>query len=572
MPKENIIPFPLEKTTTQLYKKSLDQQVQHLMSLPAEDRIKAISESPDPEALVQKLPEQDFYISVKEVDVKDALVLVRNASPSQLKFLFDMEWWEKYVPEEEKAWEWLEFLRTNAPRQLLTWLKNVDGELLISLLKKWLVLEKVPDPDETDFMEATDKLPPYTIDNVYYWNAKKGDKLPLIKTILATLFELDQKLYFQVMEGIIWGIQAELEEDAYKWRKGRLEDLAIPDFYDALDIYKEIDLSDFFEKHYVDKKDINLQTTELVPAIYPLVLLPGKSPLAKAVEHIRDPDLLDFLKVELAALANKVVIADQLSLGEPESLKKAVEKVVGYVQLGLDQVSKNTIEEVIELLKSFPLESIFRLGFTLVKRLKIRAKKIVTEGWISKWPHKMLILPTPYQSLLESLMLPDPQCLEISQDGTLEIKAFSSLDKILWTGDKLSEIECLGDIYWGLDVDYVKIVEKLWPLGQPGEPTEIKIDDLIITAVANKIITGKIEYLPIPSPRIPEVIRTVQQSSEDSLVDDFMSEFHFSSAESQESNTFYVKELLAQFKENIADIKEPEKIDLRYIQGILIEK
>jgi len=60
MPKENIIPFPLEKTTTQLYNKSLDQQVQHLMSLPAEDRIKAISESPDPEALVQKLPEQDF--------------------------------------------------------------------------------------------------------------------------------------------------------------------------------------------------------------------------------------------------------------------------------------------------------------------------------------------------------------------------------------------------------------------------------------------------------------------------------------------------------------------------------
>ena len=272
--------------------------------------------------------------------------------------------------------------------------------------------------------------------------------------------------------------------------------------------------------------------------------MPGKSPLAKAVEHIRDPDLLDFLKVELAALANKVVIADQLSLGEPESLKKAVEKVVGYVQLGLDQVSKNTIEEVIKLLESFPLESIFRLGFTLVKRLKIRAKKIVTEGWISKWPHKMLILPTPYQSLLEALMLPDPQCLEISQDGTLEIKAFSSLDKILWTGDKLSEIECLGDIYWGLDVDYVKIVEKLWPLGQPGEPTEIKIDDLIITAVANKIITGKIEYLPIPSPRIPEVIRTVQQSSEDSLVADFISKFHFSSPESQESNTFYVKELV----------------------------
>ncbi len=575
MTKENVIPFPQEKTCSQIYQKSLDHQIEHIMSLPAEDRLKAISENHNPEALVQKMPEQDFYITVKELNTKDALILLKNATPSQLNFLFDMEWWEKFIPDEEKAWEWLEFLRTNTPRQLLSWLKNVDTELLISLLKKWLILDKVPDPDDTDFMEATDKLPPYTIDDVYYWNARKAEKLPLLKTIISTLFELDRKLYFRIMEEIIWGIQAELEEEAYRWRKGRLEDLAVPDFYDALDIYKEIDLDDLYEKNRIDKKDSNVQTPDVTPAIYPLVLLPRKNTLAKAVEQIRDAELLDFLKIEFASLANKVVIADRLSLGEPESLKQAVEKVVGYLQLGLDRAGKKSVHSVVEFLESFPLESIFRLGATLVRRLRKRAQIVISEGWIAHWPHKTLILPSPYQSMLEALLLKDPLCIRVSSGGTLETKPFSSLDDVIWTSKKLSEIEWLEDTYRALDVDYLYISKNLWPLGQPGDCMEIKIDDLIATALINNILEKEISCKPIAKRNLPEAVTRLQKISRketDKIIAEFTAEFDFSSEESEKSNVAYIKMVLDQFLDNISGIKNSENLDPRFIEGILIEK
>ncbi len=572
MPRNNnTIPFPQHKTSGEIYQKSLDEQIEHIMHLPAPDRIKAIAESPNPEALVRRFPEQDFYITLKEVDLSDALVLVRNANPSQLKFLFDLEWWEKYLPEEEKAWEWLEFLRVNAPRQLLMWLSNVDVELLISLLKKWLVLEKVPDPDDIDFVEATDKLPPHTIDNIYYWNAKKGDKLPLLKTILATLFELDRKLYFQVMEGVIWGIQAELEEDAYRWRKGRLEDLAIPDFYDALEIYKDIEPGELYSKHFLNKKSTVIQRPDITPSIYPLVLLPGRNLLAKAVEQIEDLEVLNFLKIEFASLANKIIVADRLSLGDSESMRKAVEKVVSYVELGLEQGGIVSVREAVEFLKSYPLESVFRVGFTIVKRLKKRAQQLIEKGWISNWPHKTLILQAPYQSLLEALIPPDPQCLEITPEGGLLTKPFSTLEEILWTEGKLREIEFMGEIYHALNVDYNQIVQNLWPLGQPGEPTEIKIDDIIITAIANKEIRGEYSCLPIPRTEIPCALRSLGQSSE-ILAGKFVSEIQFSSDSAMQVIASYVEVVLDQFKENFSGIKDLETIDPRYLEGILVKK
>jgi hypothetical protein len=92
-------------------------------------------------------------------------------------------------------------LRQKAPRQLLVWLSHVDVELLVVLLKRWLVIERIP--EDVDYTEASDKLPPYTLDNVFYWITRNARDLPLLKAILSTLFEMDQVRYFQILESVI---------------------------------------------------------------------------------------------------------------------------------------------------------------------------------------------------------------------------------------------------------------------------------------------------------------------------------------------------------------------------------
>ena len=43
------------------------------------------------------------------------------------------------------------------------------------------------------------------------------------------------------MQGIMWSVQSELEEWAYRWKSGRLQDDGFPDYYDALAAYRIVD-------------------------------------------------------------------------------------------------------------------------------------------------------------------------------------------------------------------------------------------------------------------------------------------------------------------------------------------
>ena len=65
------------------------------------------------------------------------------------------------------------------------------------------------------------------------------------------------------------------------------------------------------------------------------------------------------------ALANKVAVADRLSLGDVETLPIAIEKGAQIVSRGLEHVAAETATPASEVLERASLEYLFRVGASL---------------------------------------------------------------------------------------------------------------------------------------------------------------------------------------------------------------
>ncbi len=120
---------------------------------------------------------------------------------------------------------------------------------------------------------------------------------------------------------------------------------------------------------------------------FALAMLPENDLLPRALGKIRDARVIDTLGLELASLANKVVVADRLLPDEPEVLRFAVGKMAAYVNLGLDLLSRGSSENTVKIIEEVFLEHLFRLAHTQISRLKGRLQKEIQRGWLSRWPN-----------------------------------------------------------------------------------------------------------------------------------------------------------------------------------------
>lgn len=473
----------------------------HLMQLPARKRLEVILGRTDAEAVVAAMAEQDFYFTVKEIGRDEALPLLSMARRDQIDHLFDLEWWEKDRILPARSLEWLDLLAEAGEEKFLEWLYHTDYELLVSLFKKWIHVVVIP--EETDLTEARDQLPRYTLDDQYFWEAHYPQYEDLLTRILGFLFETHHGFYLEIMDHIVWALDTEVEEDAYRFHRGRLEDRAIPDFYDALDIYRSVRPEEIpHTKTTVDSKQISDP-----PASFALAQVPEQDLLGRALREIRDESLFETLQHELAALSNKVIVADQISLDEAENLHEAVNKAITYVNLGLHLKSAGNLQQAVVLLREVFLEYLFRLGQSQVNTLKNRLQKVRRQGWLSRWPSGLNLLDPPWDRAAELLLGKTPRLLRFQADseGSFREDLFRT-PADLFEGKRLIDtLIALGPLFEALDVDAERLESILWHGGQARILEDVTLGMLLWTAAACLELEGKWEAEPLTVDRWPDI-------------------------------------------------------------------
>ncbi|HYA35252.1 MAG TPA: DUF6178 family protein, partial [Candidatus Binataceae bacterium] len=221
------------------------EKLEFLYGLPARQKRDLILSAPEAERLVQSFSPETLFYTLKEIGVADAGDLLSLALPEQVKSLFDLDCWDKDRPSLQRMREWVEALAESGRKRLADGLMELDVELVSILLRSYIRVHRVNDPSAADdapsnrFVQFDEH---YLIEFIRYDSITQP-----ITEFLEEAFERDYTYYTALMEECYWGIEAELEEEAYQFRRARLEDRGFPDYYRAQDVFAYLDPQKFCE-------------------------------------------------------------------------------------------------------------------------------------------------------------------------------------------------------------------------------------------------------------------------------------------------------------------------------------
>lgn len=490
------------------------QLTRELMSLPAKRRMKVILERADSDAVVTALDANDFFFTLAEIGPDDALPLLALASVDQINHLFDIAWWKKDAIEPARALTWLERLSKASDRKLLEWLHHADFELLIALFKQCLSVSIAP--EDIDMVEARESLPPRTIDDVYFWEALYPQYDDLIMHLLGLVFEVNYNFFKELMNHILSAPTLEIEELAYHFHKARLADNAIPDYYDALEIYKGIKPTEFQAK-----RPLSPAVEGQAPPSFALAMVSKTDLLGQALRGVKDPDLIETLQLEMAALANKVIVADQLSPDNAESLRQAVEKTLAYVNLGLEISSGEVLDAAKKIVKERFLEHLFRLAQAEVAQVRGRMRRVAEYGWIGQCSGGIKHLDGKWFDMAEALLAKTPKIQREFNEITAGSEGedfFRTTRDIALANRQVAVITAAGHLYKSFGTDPKDLEERLWRDGQVHTSEDITLGVMVLTAAAGYLSSDQWQVKPLSVENWPKLFKLIQPAEMDRAV------------------------------------------------------
>ena len=335
-------------------------QVAVVCEAPAHQRAKILGLLSSPESAVPLLPDAELVFAVKASGLDDASWLLAIATPQQLSTCFDLDAWRGVEPDRAALARWFAVLAEAGEETLVRAAHAIDAEVLALYLQS--NIHVMLDPKDEQWQP-----PPgaQTLEGQFWFVAKaEADDLEPVVKLLDALFREDYWLYFRMMQAVMWELEPELEEWSLRWRTGRLADLGFPSWDEAMRIYgflrpeQRTVLADRALDHAVGEWDLPVWIPNL-PA-----LASNPYSLFRAAFEL-EPDARRAFFYAFVALANRVAVADELPLGDVDTLPKAIDKAAALASTGLEHVASENGVGLGEALARSGVEHLFRVGANL---------------------------------------------------------------------------------------------------------------------------------------------------------------------------------------------------------------
>jgi len=311
-----------------------------------------------PEDVVPLLPEAELVHTVRAGGMTEAAWLLEIATREQRVACFDLDCWngaELLVP---RVQEWLDALVEAGRPTLVKALSEIDLELLILALRAEAAVAVV----------SKEETPPegwFTPDGVVYFGVLSDHSPHRVNEIVQSLLEGAPALYWQLVYGALFESPSECDEEALRWRTNRLADLGFPDREQAMRVYRPL------APEKVRDWTPGSESGALVRAESLPRQLRG-SLLGEALLQLPEHQAADVLGYVLG-VANSLAVADGLSLSEPESVPRALEKAVRGIDAGLRELSRARGEPPARVLERTAPLDLFRVAATSDPALRARA-------------------------------------------------------------------------------------------------------------------------------------------------------------------------------------------------------
>jgi len=355
------------------------RKIEILRDLSPEAREELVEIASRPWEIVRSVSEEEIYFTIKALGRERAPALIAMTTGAQLTHLMDMDIWSHNVFTPKAASEWIGIIAAIGEEKVLQFLQVADPELVVLILN-CLVRVSVRNPD-VDHLEEQDEFPWFTLDRIFFLEFVGAVPDDLIKSFLGAMFRWNPEYYYTLIQQIVAGVDPATVERALKWAQARLADKGFPDFEEALEIYRPVKRETVIrgsrDSHYADD-ETEEQPERLL--VYPLTTLDKRTLFKRGLDLVDDPDERHRLSVELAHLANKVMIADVKDPGSMDELLYSIKKVSGYINIALEEIAGSDLKQAVRIIRANHMEILFRRGRTIILELQTMARKFVQQS------------------------------------------------------------------------------------------------------------------------------------------------------------------------------------------------
>jgi hypothetical protein len=381
----------------------------------------------DLESAVQALPGDELYYVVHELGLRDAGAILNEATAEQLQIVLDFAVWERDRIAPGALSEWLAAMAEAPPDRIGQWLAGLDTELVALVIRRGADIYDLSQGDppaepQGSFFPTPDGLfvldvrglpeDPRAARSEDAWGSdgfpgaspSRGawdpprvpasieggpDSAAVIIRLVDSLYRSDRDLARRLLVGAAAELDAELEETAHRWRQGRMADLGFADYYEALEVYRALDPASVRVGDAAaapaglrPRGDANVNGAALrVPtALAQRLADAGGSPFARAAQALAAGDEIDDLHFALVALTNRVLAADRVAPGDDDAVTSVLERLAATLDLAIERLAAGDDARATAALRTVPLVRLFRLGVSLIGKVRELALALVRGG------------------------------------------------------------------------------------------------------------------------------------------------------------------------------------------------
>jgi hypothetical protein len=552
------------------------EKLEFLYGLPARQKRDLILSAPEAERLVQSFAPETLFYTLKEIGIADAGDLLNLAIPEQIKWLFDLDCWNKDRPNLARMREWIEALAEGGRKRMSDGLMGIDLELVSLLLRQYVKVHRLDEPQEDS---PSDRFVQF--DEHYLIEFIRHDPIqPYLLDFLEEAFERDYNYFAGLMEEIYWGVEAELEEQAYQFRSARLADRGFPDYFDAQGVFGYLNPQRFVElrSQYVPPIRDPVDDHELIaPDMAPAINGAENSLFNSALTAGFAAPGKRQLRSEMALVSNQVLVARAVDFGDLEAVQLAVEMTHNYLNLGLEHLAGGNLKTAIEHLRETYLHLLFRLGVSLTIDLRKRAENVVAKLGLT--PHRSREIPyldSPYREALAGFLQRQPQFYGgLDGNGAVEMRDFRAMRDLHLGYAMIEQIDAMPELLkalLGLD-----IASAAFRANIAGH--EIRLSQILLTAFARLAIDRRLVLEPLEPDRLAAVhAATMTRGGKPAhLSESFQRIVHEALANrldqtSRARAAAFVSSCLNLLEEEFADLDPSEPIDPRFIRSLLVQR
>jgi Family of unknown function (DUF6178) len=435
-------------------------------------RIDALLSSDDAAGAIAALSPGEVFELVHEVGFEDAADLIHLATPAQIQGCLDLDGWTKDELDVAPLAPWLSAVMDAGFEKFGEVWGQLDAELRALILQRQVKIydvnlgEEPPEENEGQVIATVD---------TFFMLELLGDddSQRLVMRLIDDLYRADGDLARHTIMSARSELPAELEEQSYRWRSGRLADMGYVDFYDALDLFRplepsQVQIGEGSHDHIIG------EDTRLPVAIAEQVM--GRSFLARALAAISDPAEAERLEAGLMVLVNKVLAAGRAKPGKAEVVQRGALYATATLSLGLETLARGDVERATQALGSIAVERMFRVGYTVTQKLARLAQALAPRS---------ITASAPVKDLVAALCSPRPLFACVADEPPMPgLRPFESAADLRRAGELLTSLTVRIALVEGLGIDVVAA-------GQAPEPRP-SLDDHVRTALARAVVGGEL--------------------------------------------------------------------------------